>query len=69
MYLRVLFLSSCVVVIGTGSSKADVVKDCFEPDTDSGSTALPIARVCPHSGELQWFLDSASASKLVKKNF
>lgn len=57
------------MVIGTGSSKADVVKDCLEPDVDSGRTALPIARVCPHSGELQWFLDSASASKLAKKNF
>lgn len=57
------------MVIGTGSSKADVVKDCLEPDVDSGKTVLPIGRVCPHSGELQWFLDSASASKLAEKNF
>ena len=60
---------SCVLVIGTGSSKADAIKECFEPDMDSGRPALPIARVCPHSGELQWFLDTASASKLTNKNF
>ena len=63
-----LLYNSCVIVIGTGSSKADVVKECFEPDTDSGHPTLPIARVCPALGELQWFLDPASASKLSNKN-
>ena len=67
--LNFFFLhNSCVVVIGTGSSKADIVKESFEPDIDSGRPALPIARVCPALGELQWFLDPASASKLSNKN-
>ena len=57
------------MVIGTGSSKADIVKESLEPDMDSGRPALPIARVCPHTGELHWFIDSASASKLVKRSY
>ena len=57
------------MVIGTGASKADVIKECLEPDIDPGHPTLPIGRVCPHSGELQWFLDTASASKLSKKTF
>ena len=59
----------CVVVIGTGSSKADIIKQCLEPDVDSEQPTLPIARVFPHSGELLWFLNTASASKLNKKSF
>ena len=56
------------MVIGTGSSKADVIKKCLEPETGSEEPALPIARVFPHTGELIWFLDTGSASKLSKTN-
>ena len=57
------------MVIGTGSSKADVIKQSLEPDLDLEQPALPIARVTPHSGDLIWFLDTASAIKLNKKTF
>ena len=52
-------------MIGTGASKADVVKETMEPSKDEGPN-LPIARVFP-VGELHWFLDSAAASTLEKK--
>ena len=70
MIVTVVTLSParCVVVIATGSSKADVIKQCLEPDLDlEEQPALPVARVFPHSGGLLWYLDSAAASKLSNK--
>lgn len=61
----VLNSAKAVAVIATGSSKADAVKGCLEPESEDKT--LPAGRVKPHKGELHWFLDEGAAMKLDRK--
>ena len=63
--LPVLNNAKRVAVISTGSSKADAVKGCLEPE--GGKEPLPAGRARPTKGELHWFMDEGAASKLTKK--
>ena len=63
--LPVLNNAKCVAVISAGSSKADAVRGCLEPE--GGKEPLPAGRARPTNGELHWFLDEGAASKLEKK--
>lgn len=63
--IPVLNNARCVTVISTGSSKADAVKGCLEPE--AGKDPLPAGRARPTKGELHWFLDEGAAGKLEKK--
>lgn len=60
MTYPILCSASNVYVIATGSSKADAVRKCLEPD--KGVDPLPAGRV--RSKELHWILDQASGSQL-----
>ena len=62
----VLNNARCVAVISTGASKADAVKACLEPA--AGVDPLPAGRARPTAGELYWFMDDGSSSKLEKKS-
>ncbi|NWR82005.1 6PGL phosphogluconolactonase, partial [Centropus unirufus] len=60
--LPVLNAARMVVFVATGEGKAPVVKRILEGNEEE---PLPAARVRPHSGQLQWFLDEAAAKELT----
>jgi 6-phosphogluconolactonase len=62
--LSVINAAHAVALLVTGAGKAKRVRQVFDERRD-GSPRLPAARVMPQSGELHWFLDTASASELT----
>ncbi len=58
--LRALNQSRNVIVLGTGVSKADIVKKVFL-DKDS---ELPVSKISPEKGRLIWLLDKDAARSL-----
>ncbi|WP_143752426.1 6-phosphogluconolactonase [Mesotoga sp. H07.pep.5.3] len=61
--LRVLNQSRNVIVLGTGVSKADIVKKVFL-DEDS---ELPVSKISLEKGRLVWLLDKDAARCLPYK--
>ena len=61
----VLNVAKRILVIATGSSKADAVKACLEPE--QGQLPLPAGLANPKQGELHWFLDSPASAKLASR--
>ena len=61
----VLNRAKTVVVVATGSSKADAVKGCLEPESEDKT--LPGGRVKPSKGDLHWFMDEGATAKLTRK--
>ena len=61
----VLNAAKKVIVIATGGSKADAVKESLEPK--DGQDPLPVGLARPLHGELHWFLDPPAAAKLSQK--
>ncbi|KAM4678257.1 6-phosphogluconolactonase [Discoglossus pictus] len=60
--LPVINAAKTVVFVGTGESKASVLKRILQ---DEESNPLPAARVSPVGGKLLWFLDEFAARDLT----
>ncbi|MCX8070878.1 MAG: 6-phosphogluconolactonase [Candidatus Binatia bacterium] len=62
MTYPVLNAARCVLFLVTGRDKAEAVARVFSPT--GAVEEVPARGVCPHDGELVWFLDEAAARRL-----
>jgi 6-phosphogluconolactonase len=62
MTARILNAARHVIFLVVGADKADILAQVLEGPRDF--RRLPSQMICPASGDVMWFVDSAAASKL-----